>query len=261
MDRPCLRTISPNTPAISPATAAIRRDPRWPGGARVAVQFVVNYEEGGERNILHGDADLGSVPVRCPRGTAVAGAAAHEHGVDVRIRLARGLLAAVAVVHASATCRSPCSASRPRWRDIPTSVAAMREARLGDREPRPEMDRLQGCAGRRGARPSRRSDPHPHRSHGRAAARLVHRAAARSRPCRLVLDEGGFLYSSDSYADDLPYWVNGPNGAHLIIPYTLDANDMRFINAAGLRHRRGVLHLSQGCVRPALCRGRDARRR
>ena len=46
-------------------------------------------------------------------------------------------------------------------------------------------------------------------------------------------DEGGFLYSSDSYADDLPYWINGPKGPHLIVPYTLDANDMRFINAQG----------------------------
>src|SRR5260370_2808457 len=50
---------------------------------------------------------------------------------------------------------------------------------------------------------------------------------------KAVLDEGGFLYSSDSYADDLPYWVNGPKGPHLIIPYTLDANDMRFINTQG----------------------------
>jgi len=50
---------------------------------------------------------------------------------------------------------------------------------------------------------------------------------------KLLLNDGGFLYSSDSYADDLPYWVNGPNGPHLIIPYSLDANDMRFINAQG----------------------------
>jgi len=50
----------------------------------------------------------------------------------------------------------------------------------------------------------------------------------------LVLAEGGFLYSSDSYADDLPYWVSGPEKApHLVIPYTLDANDMRFINPQG----------------------------
>ena len=50
---------------------------------------------------------------------------------------------------------------------------------------------------------------------------------------KLVLEDGGFLYSSDSYSDDLPYWVKGPKGPHLIIPYSLDANDMRFINAQG----------------------------
>jgi putative urate catabolism protein len=50
---------------------------------------------------------------------------------------------------------------------------------------------------------------------------------------KAVLDDGGFLYSSDTYADDLPYWVAGPHGPHLLIPYTLDANDMRFINPQG----------------------------
>ena len=50
---------------------------------------------------------------------------------------------------------------------------------------------------------------------------------------KLVLEEGGFLYSSDSYADDLPYWVKGPRAPHVIVPYTLDANDMRFINGQG----------------------------
>jgi putative urate catabolism protein len=50
---------------------------------------------------------------------------------------------------------------------------------------------------------------------------------------KLVMDEGGFLYSSDSYADELPYWVKGAKEPHLIIPYTLDANDMRFINPQG----------------------------
>jgi urate oxidase len=51
---------------------------------------------------------------------------------------------------------------------------------------------------------------------------------------RLVMEEGGFVYSSDSYADDLPYWIERPQGGrHLIIPYTLDANDMRFASAQG----------------------------
>jgi len=50
---------------------------------------------------------------------------------------------------------------------------------------------------------------------------------------RLVLEDGDFVYSSDSYADDLPYWVKGPKGPHLIVPYTLDANDMRFVTPQG----------------------------
>ena len=75
----------------------------------------------------------------------------------------------------------------------------------------------------------------------------------------LVLDDGGFLYSSDSYADDLPYWVRGPNDTpHLIIPYTLDANDMRFINPQGFDERRRVLCLSARQLRRALCRRRRA---
>ncbi|ACA18616.1 Chitin deacetylase [Methylobacterium sp. 4-46] len=50
---------------------------------------------------------------------------------------------------------------------------------------------------------------------------------------KLVMQEGGFLYDSDSNADDLPYWVEGPHGPHLVVPYTLDANDMRFATAQG----------------------------
>jgi peptidoglycan/xylan/chitin deacetylase (PgdA/CDA1 family) len=50
---------------------------------------------------------------------------------------------------------------------------------------------------------------------------------------RLVMEEGGFLYTGDSYADDLPYWINGPRGPFLVVPYTLDVNDMRFATAQG----------------------------
>jgi peptidoglycan/xylan/chitin deacetylase (PgdA/CDA1 family) len=82
------------------------------------------------------------------------------------------------------------------------------------------------------------------RAHMQEAIR-IHREVTGERPLgwytgrssantlKLVLDDGGFLYSSDSYSDDLPYWVNGEKGPHLIVPYTLDANDMRFINAQG----------------------------
>ena len=94
---------------------------------------------------------------------------------------------------------------------------------------------------------------------------------------KLVLEDGGFLYSSDSYADDLPYWVKGPKGPHLIIPYSLDANDMRFINPQGfpdgeafftyLRdtfdylYAEGARRAEDDVGRPALPVGRAARPR
>ena len=89
------------------------------------------------------------------------------------------------------------------------------------------------------------------------------------------MEEGSFLYSSDSYADDLPYWVRGPKGAHLIVPYSLDANDMRFTNAQGFAngeeffiylrdsfdvlYREGGQRAEDDVGRPALPPGRPAR--
>jgi len=206
-------------------------DPRWPGGARVAVQFVINYEEGGERNILHGDATseaflsdvLGAQPWLGQRHMNVE--SMFEYGSRAgfwrlwRIFTERRLPATVFGV-ATALAR------------YPEAVAAMREAgweiashglKWIDYKDVPEAEE---------------------RAHLAESIR-IHTSATGERPLgwyagrnsvntlRAVLDEGGFLYSSDSYADDLPYWINGPKGPHLIIPYTLDANDMRFVNPQG----------------------------
>src|SRR3546814_15456142 len=57
---------------------------------------------------------------------------------------------------------------------------------------------------------------------------------------QLVMAEGGFLYDSDRYADDLPYWLRGPNGPPLVIPYTLDSNDIAFATAPGLNRATQV---------------------
>jgi putative urate catabolism protein len=206
-------------------------DPRWPGGARVALQFVLNYEEGGERNILHGDATseaflsdvLGAVPWPGQRHMNVE--SMYEYGSRAgfwrlwRLFQERGMPVTVFAV-ATALARNP------------QAVAAMREAQWEiashglkwiDYKDIPEAEE---------------------RGH-LAEAIKIHTAATGERPLgwytgrtsvntlRAVLDEGGFLYSSDSYADDLPYWINGPRAPHLIIPYTLDANDMRFINPQG----------------------------
>jgi putative urate catabolism protein len=206
-------------------------DPQWPGGARVAVQFVLNYEEGGERNILHGDATseaflsdvLGAQPWPGQRHMNVE--SMYEYGSRAgfwrlwRLFTARNMPVTVFAV-ATALARHP------------DAVAAMREAKWEiashglkwiDYKDTPEAEE--------------RADL--------AEAIRIHTQATGERPLgwytgrssvntlKVVLDEGGFLYSSDSYADDLPYWVNGPKGPHLIIPYTLDANDMRFINGQG----------------------------
>ena len=206
-------------------------DPRWPGAARIAVQFVVNYEEGGERNILHGDATseaflsdvLGAKPWPGERHMNVE--SMYEYGSRAGFwrlwRLFTHHQIPVTVFGvAMALARSP------------DAVAAMREARWEiashglkwiDYKDVPEDEERAQLA----------------------EAIRIHAQATGERPLgwytgrtsvntlKAVLDEGGFLYSSDSYADDLPYWVNGPKGPHLIIPYTLDANDMRFINTQG----------------------------
>ena len=208
--------------------------PRWPGDARVAVQFVVNYEEGGENCILHGDAAseaflsdvLGAIPWPGQRHMNVE--SMYEYGARAgfwrlwRMLTERGLPATVFGV-ATALRRSP------------EQTSAMREAGW-------EI----ACHGLKWI--DYRSIPEEEeRNHLKEAIR-IHTEITGERPLGwytgrssahtlgLVMQDGGFLYSSDSYADDLPYWVAGQNGAHLVIPYTLDANDMRFTNAQGFAH-------------------------
>lgn len=203
----------------------------WPGGAHCAVQFVINYEEGGENNILHGDAASEAFL------SEIVGAAAwpgmrhmnmesiYEYGSRAGFwRLWRMFTerAMPVTVYGVATALA-------RNRE---AVAAMKEARweiashglkwIDYRDFTREEERI----------------------HLQEAIRM-HTEVTGERPTGwytgrssqhtmdLVMEEGGFVYSADSYADDLPYWVEGPNGPHLIVPYTLDANDMRFATPQG----------------------------
>lgn len=206
-------------------------DPRWPGGARVAVQFVVNYEEGGENCILHGDpvseaflSDvLGAQPWPGQRHMNIE--SMFEYGARAgfwrlwRLLHERRLPATVYGI-ATALARNP------------EAVAAMRESGweiashgLKWIEYR-DLPEAEECAQMREA-----IRIHTEATGERPLGWYTGRSSVNT--LKLVLEEGGFLYSSDSYSDDLPYWVNGPKGPHLIIPYTLDANDMRFINPQG----------------------------
>ena len=207
-------------------------DPRWPGGAKIALQFVLNYEEGGENNILHGDAAseaflseiVGAQPWPGQRHWNME--SIYEYGARAgfwrlwRLFTGRQLPMTVYGV-ATALARAP------------DQVAAMQEA------------------GWEIASHGLKWIEHKDMSADEERAQIMeairlHSAVTGQRPLgwytgrcsmnttRLVMEAGGFLYSSDSYADDLPYWVAKPAGGwHLIVPYTLDCNDMRFATPQG----------------------------
>lgn len=211
-------------------------DPEWPGEARIAVQFVINYEEGAENTILHGDAASESLltefgfaqPRQGERYLPVE--SMYEYGSRVgfwrlhRLFAGRGVPITVFGV-AMALERNP------------EAVAAMVEAgweiashgyRWIDHHGMPEQEE---------------------REHIRRAVELT-AALAGTRPLgyflgrrsentvRLVAEEGGFLYSQDSYADELPYWVVEAGRPLLVIPYTADVNDHRFTTTPGFNWGR-----------------------
>jgi peptidoglycan/xylan/chitin deacetylase (PgdA/CDA1 family) len=146
-------------------------DPHWPGGAKIAVQIVLNYEEGGENNILHGDMASEAFLSEIVSAEAWPGQrhwnkeSIYEYGARAGFwRLHRMLRDLPVTVYGVATALARG----------PEQVAAMKDAGLGDREPRAEMDRVQGFLRGRGTRPYGRGDPPSHRGRGRAPARLVH---------------------------------------------------------------------------------------
>lgn len=206
-------------------------DPRWPGGARIAVQFVLNYEEGGERNILNGDP-----------------------ASEVFLSEIIGAREFVGARHMSMESIYEYGARAGVWRllrlfrqyDVPLTVFAV--ALALKKNPALVEAFLR--------------DGHEIASHGwrwidyhgvDEATEREHMALAVAtlseltgeRPLgwytgrssentlRLVAEDGGFLYCADDYSDDLPFWARVAGRRQLIVPYTLDANDMRFATAQG----------------------------
>jgi len=205
--------------------------PRWPNDARICVQFVINYEEGGENNILHGDRAseaflseiVGAAPWPGQRHMSME--SIYEYGSRAgfwrlwRMFTERAMPVTVYGV-ATALMRNP------------EAVAAMKEAGWEIASHGLKWIDYRDFS----------SDEE--RAHMREAIR-IHTEVTGERPLgwytgrtsehtnRLVAEEGGFLYSADSYADELPYWEEGAKGPQLIVPYTLDANDMRFATPQG----------------------------
>ena len=206
-------------------------DPEWPGGARIAVQFVINYEEGGENCILHGD------PASEAFLSEITGAAPwpgkrhwnmesiYEYGARAGFwrlhRLFTGLGIPVTVYGvAAALARSPAQVAAMQsagWEIASHGLKWIdyRDAPLAEeRRHLHEAVRLH-------------TEVTGERPRGWYTGRCSENTVA------LAAGEGGFDYVSDSYADDLPYWVRIGARDQLIVPYTLDANDMRFAAAQG----------------------------
>jgi allantoinase len=210
-------------------------DPHWPGNARVAVQFVINYEEGAENSILNGDA--GSEAFL----SEMVGAASH---IGARAMAMESLY--------------EYGSRAGFWRllrlfndrQVPVTVFGVAKAL----EANPQAVEAMQAAGWEIASHGLRWIDYQHlpeeveRAHI-AEAVALHTRVTGTRPlgwyqgrtspntARLIVEEGGFLYDADSYADDLPYYdrrnqhVRGQ--AQLIVPYSLDANDMKFVALNG----------------------------
>ena len=210
-----------------------RRPPHadWPGRARVAVQFVINYEEGGENCILHGDPAseaflseiIGAVPFPGQRHMNME--SFYEYGSRAgfwrlhRIFTERGLPITVYAV-GMAMERHPEAVAAMVEAGWEIATHGWRWINYQDVPEATEREHLQLAI----AVQKRMTGNRP-------LGAYIGRAGPNS--LRIVVEEGGFLYCADSYADDLPYWNDDHGRPQLIVPYTLDANDMRFATNQG----------------------------
>ncbi len=200
--------------------------PRWPGDARVALSFVLNYEEGGENSILHGDKQsevylyevAGLTPRVGKRDHSVE--SVYEYGSRAgfwRILRAfgeRGLpFTSYAVGMALARHKEAGRAMAEAGHEIASHGWRWIDYRaMSKAEERKHMQlAIAAIAEACGERP---------------VGWYTGRISDNTR--NLVVEDGGFLYDSDAYNDDLPYWLTFGKKGHLVIPYTLDNNDMRY---------------------------------
>ena len=204
--------------------------PNWPNDARIALQFVLNYEEGAENSVLHGDKASETflseiIGAQAFNARHMSMESLYEYGSRagfwriMRIFQERGLKLTVFAV-AMAMQRNPEAVAAMLEAGHEIASHGWRWISYQDMDVETEREHLQRAVeiieDMTGAMP---------------LGWYTGRDSPNTR--QLVVEHGGFLYDSDSYADDLPYWVKVNDSDHLVVPYTLDNNDMRFATMQG----------------------------
>lgn len=229
-------------------------DAGWPDKARIAVQFVVNYEEGAENCVLHGDTASEAFLSEIVGATAYEG----ERHMNMESMYEYGSRAGFWRLHRMFT-----------ERNMPVTVFGVAMALERNPDVVAAMQEANWEIASHGYRwiDYQHVDEDTERSHLEKAVE-IHERVTGERPqgwylgrCspnshRLVAEHGGFAYNADCYADDVPYWDCSFDKPQLMVPYTLDANDMRFATAQGfnsgqqfyeyLRDTFDVLHAEGG---------------
>jgi putative urate catabolism protein len=204
---------------------------RWPNGARLALQFVLNYEEGGESSVLNGDpaseSFLSEIVNAVPRlgQRHISMESIYEYGSRVGVwrlldlfyrknipitifAVAMALERNPAVADAALEAGHEICSHGYRWIDYHDVLLDIEREHLYK-----AIEIIKRLTGER------------------PLGWYTGRTSVNTR--RLVVEEGGFLYDADDYSDDLPHWIQVKDKKHLVVPYTLDANDMRFVTPQG----------------------------
>ncbi len=202
-------------------------DPCWPGDARVAVQIVMNYEEGSEYSIPDGDEHSETYLTEVPGATLgpnkrdLIVESVYEYGSRAGfwrlMRIFKERDIPITVFGAALALERNPEAARA-IRDAGYEVCSHGWRWVGFQDMSEEQERAE----------MKRAVESIERTIGQRPYGWYCRYAPSENTRRLVVEEGGFLYDSNSYDDDLPYWVKVSGKNHLVIPYTLDVNDMKF---------------------------------
>ena len=205
-------------------------DPKWPGGARIAVQFVLNYEEGAENCVLHGDKMsevflseiIGAQPIK---GRHINMESFYEYGskrgfwrLHELFQKKKIPITVFGVGMALERNKEVCSAIKKAnyevashgWRWIDYQNVSKKKEKNDMKLAVKSIKKIFG---------------------NQPAGWYTGRCSENT--LDLVIDNGSFLYCSDTYSDDLPYWIKKGNKKQLMVPYTLDNNDMRFATNQG----------------------------